>query len=172
MKPAKNMHQGFSIIEMILTLVLVGILAAMVVPYYQAGVTHSPELVVRIKASAKLQETMENIIVYTQNVAYNYYVDNMGSTEGDYAKLTATDLVDLQTKIDSDIDSFTPDGYAGTVTVKDNELIDMYDKSTPGLDSFYETGKEYLRVTLQDDDGGTLTYIFSTGWNYPRFSST
>lgn len=159
-------RQGFSLIEIIMTLVMIGVVAAMLAPYYDSGVTHSPTLVVRTEASAELQETMEDLINWANDRALNNLIT--GATE--YCRLRwDPDLLDLQTAIPSLVPS--------NVTVVNNDKITMYDRSSPSLPVEYEIStdpfftKEYLRVTLKSNEGGTLTYIFSTGTNYPRFGN-
>jgi len=62
MTKRKNTSQGFSLIEIILLIVLSGILAVMILPYFFSGATSSNTPVERLETSAGLNKAMEAII--------------------------------------------------------------------------------------------------------------
>jgi len=165
--PRHASQHGFSIMELILTLVMLGTVAAMLAPYYQAGVTHSPSFVQQTQANADLQAAMENIIEYVNDVAYQNYDP---SAEESFAEFAKSDLDTLH----SDLPTLVP----ADITIADNSQITLYDLASPALPQDYEMPSDptfqkfYLRVTLRNAQGASLTYIFSTGTNYPRYESS
>ncbi len=170
-------RNGFTIVELILTLTLVGVVGMMLAPYYQSGVTNSPVFVNRVKASAELQYTMENLIQWLNKRAKDNYAAAVLDADDtlDFAKAGATDLTALKQQIDTNLSAYTPSGYS--VTVVANSLVNLYTYATPSLSSMYEQDvagnqKQYLLVTLRGDNGGTITYIFAEGYNYPLFASS
>ena len=65
-------RQGFTLLEIILTLVLIGIAAAMIVPYFQGGVSDSSVLVARQEAIFDLNGVMANMIAdYEKNYTHD-----------------------------------------------------------------------------------------------------
>lgn len=160
-------QSGFSIMELILTLVLLGTVAAMLAPYYQAGVTSSPTMVFQTAENADLQEAMENIIEYVNGVAFQNYDP---SEENSFAEFSKADLDNLQ----ANLSTLVP----ADISIEENTQITLYDLANPVLSVEYEQPSDpffrkwYLRVTLQNSHGARLTYIFSTGTNYPRYETT
>jgi prepilin-type N-terminal cleavage/methylation domain-containing protein len=142
---------GFSIIELIITLVLMGLVSVMITPFFQSGVSQSSTPAFRMQASGDLQLTMENIMTAYQEIwkakSQPYNIEN-------------DDLVTLQGNIASGI--YTPTGFS--VSVEQNTITKLYNY-TAGLDSLTDQN-DALIVTLHNDDGGTLTFILTTGENF------
>jgi prepilin-type N-terminal cleavage/methylation domain-containing protein len=62
MKPRKNDSEpGFTLIEVIITLVIVAVVAAMMTAYFGTGITQSSIPIFRLGAAGKLNEVMEKI---------------------------------------------------------------------------------------------------------------
>lgn len=59
--PNRNNQQGFSLIEIIITVVVLGILATMLVTVMGTSVTSSSQPIFRLQQTIALQQTMENI---------------------------------------------------------------------------------------------------------------
>jgi prepilin-type N-terminal cleavage/methylation domain-containing protein len=64
MKSRKNdLESGFTLIEVIITIVIIAVVAAMMTAYFGTGITQSSLPIFRLKASAKLNAVMENIAI-------------------------------------------------------------------------------------------------------------
>ncbi len=146
-----NYQHGFSIIEVISTLVLMGVVAIMLAPYYQSGITGSVTPIVRMEAAAQLQGSMESIMS-----AYREYWTNTGEPY----EILSTEITALQSRVAGG--EFTPSG--SDITVTQNQIVQLY-TYTSGLDADLDQNQSLI-VTLHHDDGGTLTYIFPTGENF------
>ena len=88
-----RLQTGFTLLEIILTLVLIGIAAAMIVPYFQSGVTQSSSLVARQESIFDLNGVMANMIAdyeaqYTQDIsALSTKIGTVGSLSTVYGDL-------------------------------------------------------------------------------------
>ncbi len=158
--------KGFTMVELILTLAFLSVVGVIMVPYYQAGVIQSPTLVQRTEATANLQLTMENVIARAQQLAQE-------TTDSLAGEMTAANLNTLKTEVDGNISQFAPAGF--TVTVEESNLVSLYPYASPTLSPDYEQDdsgnpRQFLLLTLHSDEGGTLTYIFADGSNYPTFN--
>lgn len=62
MKPGQNhSNHGFTLIEVIITIVIVAIAGAMLVSYFSPSITQSSAPIFRLKAAAKLNNVLEQI---------------------------------------------------------------------------------------------------------------
>lgn len=158
-----NTQRGFSMVEMIITLVLMGIVGVMMIPYYQSGVTQSATPIFRLQANAELQETMENIIAYWNEQALTGSHNPPQNATTRTGTLTIADLQALKTEIQSNIANFTPAGF--TVTTNITHPVQMYNYASPSLDALTDQN-EAMIVTLSNPDTGSISYVFTTGSNF------
>lgn len=173
-------NNGFTMVEIILTLVLLGGIAGMFAPYFASGVNTSSTPIFRVEDTAELQETMENIINWQIDRASSNFETASGNLSTEeiidqniLAIFTPTpespgsDLTDLQSEINN-ITQFAPTGF--TPTVVQNQIVNKLSTYTSGLAAATDQNQALL-VTLRGPEGGTLSYIFMSGSNFPRFLS-
>lgn len=129
---------GFSLIEIIVTLILVGIMAAMIIPFFASGVTSSHTPIQIVSNTMDLNTVMANIVE-------------------DYERNYLHDLDGLKTHITGN------DGY-GTYSVQEKIFVKFSTSGSledidaaPG-DEDYGT---YLKVTITNGEGDTLTHLFT-----------
>jgi len=122
--------QGFTLIEIIVTLTLIAVVAAMVMPYLHTTLSQSSTPMWRLRDSLALKQIMENI---TQ--------DHYGAT-----------LSELQGRIGSE-DSLQNNSY-GKYRVINNRFIQFssYTEASGGND--------LLKVTIAHSSGEQLTTLF------------
>ncbi|MBI4805761.1 MAG: type II secretion system protein [Desulfovibrio sp.] len=73
-------NKGFTLIELIVTILLVGIMAAMVVPYFLSGVTTSSKPFDQMPPPLRLQLVMANIITdYSNSGTYLHNLTQLNS---------------------------------------------------------------------------------------------
>lgn len=114
-------NKGFALLELIVTLILVAVLAAMVVPYFLSGVTHGTDPLTQMSTPLGLQKIVANIVADYENSGPNSYLHNLSNlssniTTGHYG-ITASNTVtkDPNYKFDpTDLDT------ALKVSIKDN----------------------------------------------------
>lgn len=180
---------GFTLIEIILTLVLLGVMGVLVVSFYQAGVANSPNLVQRSSAAAALQETMENVIARYHQLAcdntsaippnnspvpvdadgnYIHRSCLFGPLPGDiyeFPESQTNKLNTFRTEL-GNIAQFSPAGY--TISADLTPISRLGLSTTPNLDVLTDRNQSFM-LTLSEPNGGTLSYIFVTGGNFPAF---
>lgn len=110
---------GFTLIELIVTLIMVSMMAAMVVPYFLTGITKSSEPITRMAAPLDLQAVMSRIVAdYYSQAMYMHDLSllNANIVTGNYG-ITASHTL---TK-DPNFKFFAADlNTALKVTVRDN----------------------------------------------------
>lgn len=156
---------GFTLIEMILTLILVGVAAGMIVPLFQSGVTSSATPIYRLESVADLETTMANIIAAVRKPSDDSTQQNAYQVRGSTA--TTGGMQDLKDAIeDSTIfNKWLPSGVTG-ITATTEGPFKLGTKSDPAIGDAYDQNYA-LRVTLtRDTDGASITYIFCEGTNY------
>lgn len=126
---------AFTLIEVIVTLVIAGILAALIIPYMSTSLTQSGVPVSRLKQTYLLEEVMENIIADFENTYKN---------DPDYL------IADFKDRVDSN-----QDPYYGEYTVVENQLINL--DTNVEVNSTDGTG--ILKITIQNEQGGVLTML-------------
>ncbi len=128
---------GFTLIEIIITLVISGILGSLLYSYFGTSFTASSNPVVRLKKAFNLQQIMENVTA-------------------DYRKNYTTNLAPLKTNIGAE-NSNQNNSY-GQYYVINNRFI-MFTSQSEAVDN---TGaNNLLKVTIKSDPGETLTVVFS-----------
>jgi prepilin-type N-terminal cleavage/methylation domain-containing protein len=133
-KVSENKQGGFTLIEIILTLVIAAVVAAGLVQYFGTSLWQSSIPIERLRQALELQEVMENITA-------------------DYRENYTSNLTGLQTNIgDND---YSPPSY----TVVENEtgfIVFDDDNVAVGTDT-----STLLKVTIKNDSG-ILTTLFSS----------
>jgi len=64
-KNAINSRSGFTLIEVIVTFVIVAVMAAMLASFFDTSLTQSGAPITRLKEASNLQLVMENIVLTT-----------------------------------------------------------------------------------------------------------
>lgn len=133
----RNLNQsGFTLIEIIITLVIAGILGAVLYSYFGKTFTSSSNPVVRLSKAFGLQQVIENITA-------------------DYLKNYTTNLVTLKTNIGAE--ATNQNNSYGQYYVVNNRYI-KFVSQTEAVD---DTGiNNLLKVTIKNDLGETLTVLF------------
>jgi len=149
-------ENGFTLIEVIVTLVFVAILSTMIYTYFGSSITQSGMPVIRIGKAMEIQTVIENIVA-------DYKRLNDGSSY---------DIATLKSRIAATPGTTGSGNYGGigtsaiSYTVVDNKYI-KYDlasctsttSSCPEQDDT-SGGNNYLKVTVKGNTGETLTQLF------------
>lgn len=136
---AKRGNRGFTLIEIIIAFVLMGILAAMFSTFFTRAFTESSTPLVRLDEDLDLAAVMENMIA-----------DNMNGTA----------LGTLYTQVGAT--GTNQSNKYGAYKVVENQYI-SFDASGAEVDSG-STPTSILKVTIQStsaDNAQTLTYLFT-----------
>jgi prepilin-type N-terminal cleavage/methylation domain-containing protein len=125
---------GFTLIEIIITLVIASIFGVVIFQYLGSSLTRSSDPIFRLKKSLTLQQVAENITA-------------------DYKRNFSTDLAGLKAKVDNPSTS----GY-GNYTVVTSKFIKFdnfqeIDEPNPNI-------KKMLKVTIKNEQNETLTMLF------------
>lgn len=139
---------GFTLVEIIVTIVIVAIMGAMLVTILGGSMIKSSEPIFRLQKSFALQQVMENITA-------------------DYLKNTSPNLVDLQTAIGGGTTggnegATLPNNY-GSYTIVDNHFIKFNASNVEvniNSNSNDPAYGRYLKVTIKNNNNETLTKIF------------
>ncbi len=140
-KAKRHTASGISLIELILCLVLVGLFAAMIVPYYKSGVLSSITYTQRQQAIFQLESVLANIIEDYEN---NY----TGKLANFKTELEKHPLPEKYREIKK-IDGTSAETITGiTVTTKAENIAGGTNNG--------------LKVTLKKTPDITFTYLFVT----------
>lgn len=149
---------GFTLIELILTLILCGLTATMILPLFQSGVTSSSTPIFRLERVGELEACMANIIAAVRapsssSDAQNPYQVRDGGMQA------------LKEAIESQetFSQWVPDG--ASITAVTEGPYKLGTKSTPVIEDSYDQNY-VLKVTLIGSDNANLTYYFCEGTNY------
>ena len=133
--------QGFTFLELLVTILVVGLIAAMIAPFFGSGVLTSHIPIQNLQAATNLKGVMENI-------------------NGQYLALTnktPAALQALQTQIGS-VNSVQTDPNFGSYRIEENQFI----RFVSGAEVNDATGgNSILKVTISNTNGGTLTQLFT-----------
>ncbi len=130
-KASENKQGGFTLLEIILTLVLAAIVGTGLVQYLGKSLTKSSIAIQRSRQAYELQQVMEDI------------------TE-DYRENFSSNLVGLQNKIST---------YDGTYDVDANKFIKFTNETEAVLDN--GDPEDLLKVTIRNDSGILTTLFSS-----------
>jgi prepilin-type N-terminal cleavage/methylation domain-containing protein len=125
---------GFTLIEIIITLVIASIFGVVIFQYLGSSLTRSSDPIFRLKKSLTLQQVAENITA-------------------DYKRNFSTDLAGLKAKVDNPSTS----GYGNytVVTSKYIKFDNFQEIDEPNADI-----KKMLKVTIKNEQNETLTMLF------------
>ena len=132
----ENKQGGFTLIEIILTLVIAAVVGAGLVQYLGSSLTKSSVSIQRLRQTLELQQVMENITAGYEN---------------DLSQLDA-----LKTSIGSK--NTNQDNDYGQYMVMENKFIEFNDTNNE-INSSTQT---LLKVTIRNDSGDILTTLFSS----------
>lgn len=124
---------GFTLIEIIITLVIASILGVVIFQYLGSALTRSSDPIFRLKKALSLQQVAENI-------------------HADYKKNFSTNMVGLKAKIENPSTS----GYGNYAVVTSKYIkfsnFQEIDEPDPNI-------KTMLKVTIKNDQNETLTML-------------
>ena len=184
----KNINEtGFTLIEIIVTIVIVAILGAMIITFLSDSLIHSSDSVKSLKASSNLYMAMANITAdynrypkWRNGMTYaigNYVVPTVRN--GHYYKCTTAgisgsgepDWPSSGTKTDGTVTwaetienglLLTLNTLQTNINNKNYGTYDVVYNNFVQFTSGVETpgGSKILKVTIKSDQGGTLTALF------------
>lgn len=128
---------GFTLVEVIITVVVIGIVGAMIVSVMGKSMTHSSEPISRLQKTFALQQVVENFVT-----AYEKYY--AGDLDGLKASITAGET--------------NPATY-GSYTIVENQFIKFV--SNVEQQAGDTDTHDLLKVTIKNSNNETLTYIFA-----------
>ena len=129
----KQKSAGFTLIEVIVTIVVLSILSVFAYQYMGSSLSGSSEPIARLKQSLSLQQVAENIT-------------------SDYKKNYSTNLPDFKTKIENPSAS----GY-GTYTVVESKYVKFTGSQETNADpNVYNM----LKITIKNSQNETITMLF------------
>jgi type II secretory pathway pseudopilin PulG len=156
---------GFTILEIVLTLVLLGVVGALMAPYYGAGVMTSSTALFRVQDTVQLEAVMENILSH-----YKYScAASAPSCEHDdkntscVATELATTLAAIHTNVTSNLAVYNPSSYGVTATAVSGQL---YSKASPAMDIGFDQNCSLTITLTHTDTNQALSYVFVEGTNY------
>ncbi len=135
-KVSENKQSGFTLLEIILTLVIGAVVAATFVGYLGTAFTKSSIPIQRLRQAFELQQVMENI---TEDYRENYTSD-----------------LSVSTGLSGEIG----DPKYGTYNVVDNYFI-WFDDDNDNEEIIDTATQTFLKVTIKSELGGILTTLFS-----------
>jgi prepilin-type N-terminal cleavage/methylation domain len=136
-------NKGFTLIEVIVTFIILSIVIAMMAPFFGTNFTQSSAPMANMQQATSLQAVMENIISDSDSFLFNG--QRAGPTS--YANLQT-----LQTKINA--------LSYGTYTVVQNGFITTLGNA-PNNNCAAANNTCILQVTIRDTKGETLTSLFA-----------
>ncbi len=140
-KVSENKQEGFTLIEIILTLVIAAVVGTGLVQYMGSALTKSSIPIQRLRQAHELQQVMENITAdYLENVR----------------RRVPSDLNDLRLRIKED----DPLLYGTSYTVDVNKFIKFTSQENPQESGELPNKKNLLKVTINKASGETLTTLF------------
>ncbi len=157
-------QSGFTMIELILTLILAGIAGAMILPFYQSGITQSGTPAYRLESLAQLEATMANISAAVRTPSTTSSEQNPYQVRGE-SGAESGGMQALKDAIEgTTFNSWVPSGASITATTVGPFKLGT--KASPTAISDAYDQNYVLQVTLKASDGTSLTHIFCEGTNY------
>jgi prepilin-type N-terminal cleavage/methylation domain-containing protein len=139
---SRESESGFTLIEVIVTIVVISILATMLYTYFGSAITQSAAPLIRLGSTIQLQNVMENITADYLNT---------------YSK-TTSNLLTIQSGIGTE--GSTQNNLYGQYTVIDNHFIKFDAGNQEQPDTGGSPANNLLKVTIKDSFGNTLTALF------------
>jgi prepilin-type N-terminal cleavage/methylation domain-containing protein len=137
---------GFTLIEIIITLVIASILAVMLYSYFGTAITHSGDPLIRLNSAMNIQSVMENITSNYKSV----YIESSSSFNLEALKPTIGAA------------GVSMNNSYGQYKVIENHYITFDTNRQEQPDSGSPPSNSYLKVTVQDSTTGEkLTVLFS-----------
>ena len=143
MKRRLNQTSGFTLIELVITIVIAGIIMVMISPYFQSGITTSHRPAQWLQDAVALQKVMENI-------------------NGAYGKIPTKNSAALDTLHDNIANH--PELFGVGYVVEKNEFIRFDSGNEVVLTTpVNQTDKLILKVTIHStsNPGNQLTQLFT-----------
>lgn len=138
----KSNHNGFTLIEIIATILVVGILGTLLFQYFGEGFVNSSKPIERLKQTLELQQVIENINEdYERSPKTESYIDSILRTNVGNA---GTDQ----------------DNSYGKYKVVENHFIKFISEvetTITGADP-----KDTLKITLENETNDSITILFTT----------
>jgi|GEM_PF-2042664 len=163
-------HAGFTIMEIILTLCLLGLVGAMLAPYYGASVKSTSALF-RLKDHTELEAVIENIVADSKSMitgtpgalSWGNICTNAGASV--YDKVTTNLAQYNPSGYPIVLDSTSPSPCAQCVPNQPGNKLSA--SMAPVLSATVDDQNCALTITLRNTDTGErLSYLFVQGLNY------
>lgn len=140
---------GFTLVEVIITLVVAGIVGTMLVSVLGTSMTKSSDPIFRMQKSFALQSVMENFVTGYEK----YYAGDLPALRDAIAGVTPAPA-------NGNEGGTVTNGKFGTYSIVDNHFIIILPSGVE--DSNPDTTiKNLLKVTIKNSNNETLTYIFT-----------
>ncbi len=176
----KNTAAGFTLIEVILTIVLVALVGAMLVTYFNRSITHSSVPIFRLNAASRLHDVLEKISAdyashpqWRQDTAYAADAQVLPSPGKRTGLLYEVDSPGTSGSSEPDWSS------GGSGTVSDNTvswtpheaapILTSFSKSWSASSDFYKgdvievSGERYLTPADGESGGTEPSWLFNLG---------
>jgi prepilin-type N-terminal cleavage/methylation domain-containing protein len=140
----KKYDDGFTLVEIIITITIVAIVAAMMSTFFGKALTQSPVPIVNLQKATSLQAVMENIISDSDSFLFPPVT---GTKSG---PTSCANLVTLQGNITANV-------YGAYTVVQNGFITNLGD--TPNNNC--TATNDILQVTIKDTTGETLTSLFT-----------
>lgn len=144
-------HSGFTLIELIATLVLAGFVGALIMPFFYAGIFDSRTPMVQVANNHQLQSTAENIM---EQFFEDYYNASM-PLDGSQSSNSSYPMPAFADWLDSNVASLNASG-----DLKKLEVDYPFNASGP---SPYMSDNQVARVVVEHISG--VKYVFYLGQN-------
>lgn len=144
---AKLKSAGFTLVEVIITIVIAAIVGAMLVTVLGTSMTKSSEPIFRLKTSFALQQVMENFMT-------TYYEDF------EYFHLLPEFRNLIAGGVPGGNEGATLDNNFGKYTIVENHFI-KFDGNRNEILAADTDPDKMLKVTIKNTNNDTLTYVFA-----------
>jgi len=166
MKPRENdSESGFTLIEVIITIVIVAVVAAMMTTYFGTSITQSSIPIFRLNAAASLNEILEKISA--QYGQYPRWKPNTTYAAGTIIVPTTLNRNGLKYITGGGTSGSTEPTWPATGTVTDGSLTWTQNGAGPTLaplvDQAWQSGKIYSANSIVVNVNGSNQYVTTAG---------